>query len=113
MSLVLKGFNCFEGTVEAPEILPERPSLKLPWGGTRKLEGGLWKASVGLVLRDKVFETERERLDAMSLGGVMVSSCSGYSLLLQLRPQSALIMVLRIRSRSRCCLCTVRKTIVS
>lgn len=60
-------------------MLPERPSEKLPWGGGRKLEGGLWKESVGLVLRDKVFDTERERLPAMSFGGdisiAMVESC--------------------------------------
>jgi hypothetical protein len=81
MSLVSKGFSCFASCAgdacEAVGMLPWRPSWKLPGGG-RKLEDGLWKDSVGLELRLRLFETVRASLftlPAMSCAGVMV--CTG------------------------------------
>jgi hypothetical protein len=58
-------------------MLPLRPSRKLPDGGGRKLEGGLWNDRLGLVLRLRLLDTLRARLftlPAISWGGVMVGT---------------------------------------
>jgi hypothetical protein len=73
MSFVSNGLSGFvetEGKTAVPGIEGERAFLKEPPGGGRKLEGGLWKESVGLVLRE--FVTVRGSEPAISFGGVMV-----------------------------------------
>lgn len=77
--MVSNGFSCFAScdASELPGTLPVRPSRKLPDGGGRKLDGGLWKDRLGLVLRFRLLETLRARLftlPAMSCGGVMVGT---------------------------------------
>ena len=65
ISLVSNGFNC---------LVEMAAALARPWL-SMKLEGGLWKVFVGLVLNDKLLATDREsptRRDSMSLGGVIL-----------------------------------------